>query len=76
MGEDEKLHQEKEAAEDKFEDAVGVAPPAETGSEYGGMPSQEDESAAQAGVEAGQQAAASGVEPGSEQPTGKDMEID
>lgn len=76
MGEDEKFMQEAEGAEDKFEDAVGVAPPAETGAESGGMPSQEDESAAQAGVEAGQQAAASGVEPGSQQPTGKDMEID
>ena len=74
MGEDETV-QQAESAKDEFEDAVGVAPPAETGAEYGGMPSQEDEAAAQAGVEAGQQAAASGAEPGSEQPTGKDMEI-
>jgi hypothetical protein len=76
MGEDEKFEQEADSAEEKFQDAVGVAPPAETGAESGGMPSQEDEAAAQAGVEAGQQAAASGAEPGSEQPTGKDMEID
>ncbi len=74
MGEDETI-QEAEASKDEFEDAVGVAPPAETGAESGGMPSQEEESAAQAGVEAGQQTAASGAEPGSEQPTGKDMEI-
>jgi hypothetical protein len=76
MGEDEKFQKEADSAEDKFQDAVGVAPPAETGTESGGMPSEEDESAAMAGVEQGQQAAASGAEPGSEQPAGKDMEID
>jgi hypothetical protein len=76
MGETERFEQEADSAEAKFQDAVGVAPPAETGGESGGMPSQEEESAAMAGVEQGQQTASSGAEPGSEQPSGKDMEID